>query len=456
MATTAITIPTDPALTEHVAAIRQLGRQTVKNVIEIGRRLSECKKLVGHGNWGCWLDREFAWSERSALRFMQVFKLAKSKSDKLSFLELPVSALYLLAAAPETVREARDEIIERAEAGESVSVAEVKQTIETAKGRNLTRPKLYRAMKLGDDVVNQLKGTSLDNAREQDELVILNRGAPKGELTDVVKQLVAAAVAGEKVSAIAYTKNGAAFRGDDSAKPNGARALMASRQEPADSLDFFPTPPWATRALIERVLPVLCIRDLARMDAWEPACGEGHMAEVLTEYFGRVIATDLHDYGYGEAPVDFLDGATKRDADWCITNPPFDDKAIRFVLRALKLARVGVAMFVRLQWLETIERYEQVFRDHPPTLVAFFVERVNLCKGRWEPDGTTATAYCWLVWIHGEQPRPPLWIPPGCREHLTSVDDVARFTTHPVTRGISGAPPPADDGLDVPEFRTAP
>jgi hypothetical protein len=235
---------------------------------------------------------------------------------------------------------------------------------------------------------------------------------------------------------------------------------MASRQEPADSLDFFPTPPFATRSLIERVLPPLGIRqsDLANMTAWEPACGEGHMAEPLAEHFGRVIATDIHDYGYGEAPVDFLSEDTSRDADWCITNPPFDDKAIRFVLRALKLARVGTAMFVRLQWLETIERYELVFRDHPPTLVSFFVERVNLCKGRWDPDGGTATAYCWLVWIHGQAPRPPFWIPPGCREHLTHPDDVVRFTTHPVTRKSAAPPADAGDGHGIPDFlrRTGP
>jgi hypothetical protein len=213
---------------------------------------------------------------------------------------------------------------------------------------------------------------------------------------------------------------------------NGARAIMAARQESADSLDFFPTPPFATRALIEHALPVLGRTDLLDMVAWECACGEGHMAEPLAEYFGRVIATDIHDYGYGEAPVDFLSEDTYHDADWCITNPPFGDKTVQFVLRALKLARVGVAMFVRLQWLETRKRYELVFRDHPPTLVCPFAERVPLCKGRWDPDGSTATAYIWLVWIQGEAPRPPFWIPPGCRARLTRPDDVTRFTTHPV------------------------
>ena len=123
------------------------------------------------------------------------------------------------------------------------------------------------------------------------------------------------------------------------------------------------------------------------------------------------------------------------------------------MLRALKLARVGVAVFQRLQWVETIERYESIFRDCPPTLVAFFVERVCLCKGRWDPDGSTATAYAWFTWIHGEAPRPPFWIPPGCRERLTLPDDVIRFTTHPVTR--KAVPPkatPPDDGLDIPQI----
>jgi hypothetical protein len=241
------------------------------------------------------------------------------------------------------------------------------------------------------------------------------------------------------------------------APTNAGRAIMARRQEPADSLDFFPTPPWATRALIECVFPVLGIRqsDLAKVTVWEPACGEGHMAEPLSEYFGRVIATDIHDYGYGEAPVDFLSEDTRRDADWGITNPPFGDKTVPFVLRLLKLARVGVAVFVRLQWLENPRRYELLFRDHPPTLVAIFAERVPLHEGRWEPDGDTLTAYCWLVWIHGVAPRPPFWIPPNCREQLTRPDDAVRFTTHPVTRK-SVAPPVESveqrDDLDIPKF----
>jgi hypothetical protein len=125
------------ALTEHVEVIRSLGKQTIANVIEIGRLLAECKKMVGHRNFGCWLDREFGWSERTAQRFLSVHELAGTKSDKLSDLELPVSSLYLLAA-PSTPEVVRNEIIARAESGEKITHKEVQKTI--AKVQSARKP----------------------------------------------------------------------------------------------------------------------------------------------------------------------------------------------------------------------------------------------------------------------------------------------------------------------------
>lgn len=242
---------------------------------------------------------------------------------------------------------------------------------------------------------------------------------------------------------------------------NGARSIMGSRQEPDDSLDYFPTPPWATRALIERVL---CghwnIPRDSLTNVWEPACGEGHMAEVFAEYFGRVWATDIHDYGYGTSDYDFINRAPNPpDAiDWIATNPPFGDLAEAFVLRALDLARVGVAMFFRLQWLETVGRYNNIFKPHPPALIAQFSERVPLCKGRWNPAGDTATAYLWLVWLKAERSGKTefIWISPGQREALTHDDDAERFTAHPVIKRIvpkdsNGSPIPHNENGEVTE-----
>jgi hypothetical protein len=121
-----------PILAEHADAIRSLGKRVIADVIEIGRRLTDAKQLAGHGNWIPWLDREFGWTEQTALNFIRVYELAESKN--FLDLSLPVSGLYLLAA-PSTSAEARDEIIERAAGGEKVTTAQVKATIGKGKSR---------------------------------------------------------------------------------------------------------------------------------------------------------------------------------------------------------------------------------------------------------------------------------------------------------------------------------
>lgn len=228
-----------------------------------------------------------------------------------------------------------------------------------------------------------------------------------------------------------------------------SRALMAQRREPPLSLDNFPTPPWATRALCELVLPRLGV-DASALTVWEPACGEGIMAAVLREYFKSVFSTDIYNYLLNKPCeglcYDFLndEAQMRRERnggkiyDWVITNPPFSgkqkcaeariDRSLEFILLALKRARLGVAMFVRTQWaVEGVTRYERLFKLRPPTVFAPFAERVPLCRGRWNPDGSTATAYCWLVWVKGKRSLPTFFIPPGQRKALTEPDDRRRF-----------------------------
>jgi len=90
----------------------------------------------------------------------------------------------------------------------------------------------HRRMKLGDAVVEKIKGTSLDRADEMDELVVLNRGAPEGEQTEIVKQLVERAAAGEAVSAIAEgTKVGATRRKKPDLKQAWRKRMVAAWEQ---------------------------------------------------------------------------------------------------------------------------------------------------------------------------------------------------------------------------------
>jgi hypothetical protein len=211
-------------------------------------------------------------------------------------------------------------------------------------------------------------------------------------------------------------------------RPGGfSTAVVARRSEPADSLDYFPTPPWATRAFCEHVLLPLAGPDVFKGDAIDPACGEGHMALALRDYFNLVTASDIHPYGFGGVN-DFLHpGAIYAPRDWVITNPPFN-AAAEFIHRALTIARVGVAMLVRTQFQEGQERYRAIFARRPPVVIAQYAERVPMHRGRWVVNGKTATAYQWMVWLREPHHGDPCfrWIPP-CQAQMSRHDDWLRF-----------------------------
>lgn len=200
---------------------------------------------------------------------------------------------------------------------------------------------------------------------------------------------------------------------------NRSSAVMQQRSEPHDSLDDFPTPPWATRALTEFLRPFgLCDYHVAR----DPAANRGHMVRPLQEAFNAVEAADVHDYGAGFAVEDYLFGPDPAAVDWTITNPPFR-LTEAFIDRARRTSRAGCAMLVRSAFLEGQGRYQRLFSSAPPTLVLQFSERVVMHKGRLAPEGSTATAYCWLVWLTGAAAGCRLhWLPP-CRARLERAGD---------------------------------
>lgn len=204
---------------------------------------------------------------------------------------------------------------------------------------------------------------------------------------------------------------------------NTSSAVMQQRSEPHDSLDDFPTPPWATRALCEwlRFNWADEPTDWPSFSCREPAANRGHMVKPLAEYFGQVIASDVHDYGAGFPVQDYLFPGDEPEVDWTITNPPFR-LAEQFIERASKLSRHGFAMIVRTAFLEGVGRHGSLFSVNPPSFVLQFTERVVMHKGTLSAKGSTATAYCWLVWIDGMVETRFDWIAP-CRKRLERPED---------------------------------
>ncbi len=199
---------------------------------------------------------------------------------------------------------------------------------------------------------------------------------------------------------------------------NTSSAVMQQRHEAHDSLDDFPTPPWATRALCEK----LKIEHWQLLSVNEPAANRGHMVGPLLEFFFDVYPSDIFDYGAGFKVEDYL-FALPKNVDWTITNPPFR-LAEQFIVKALNESSEGVAVIVRSAFLESVGRYKNLFSKHPPSHVLQFTERVVMHKGKLSEKGSTATAYCWIVWQQGQTNTKFDWIAP-CRKRLERAGDYA-------------------------------
>ena len=167
-----------------------------------------------------------------------------------------------------------------------------------------------------------------------------------------------------------------------------------------DQHDFYPTPPSATQALLDR-------EAFGRV-VWEPACGDGAISEVLKQKGYRVISSDIVDRGYGRVE-DFL--RSTRRPESIVTNPPYT-LAEEFVRKALAVTTNKVAMLLRLAFLESQQRY-RLFKETPLESVYVFSRRLSMAQGGAERLSSGAVAYAWFVWRHGYRGEPRIrWLPP--------------------------------------------
>lgn len=169
-----------------------------------------------------------------------------------------------------------------------------------------------------------------------------------------------------------------------------------------DGPDFFPTPAWATLALIDN--------EKFEGGIWEPACGNGAMSEVLAKTGCPVVSSDLYQRGFGEAGIDFLDN--DRTADNIVTNPPYNS-AEGFVASGVAKARNKFALLLRLAFLEGANRANTIFARNPPARVWVFSERITFYPAGAEVKGSGTTAYAWFVWDKAATGTELKWFKPG-------------------------------------------
>lgn len=169
----------------------------------------------------------------------------------------------------------------------------------------------------------------------------------------------------------------------------GARNYALEEREKDD---FYATEPKAVEMLLEK--------EKFNSNILEPACGMGHIANVLLQHKYDVTSFDIVDRGYGNVADFFNIDVWNGDI---VTNPPYKE-ALKFVQHAIDIVQNGakVAMFLRLLFLESKARGE-FFQKYPPKIVYVSSKRLTCAKnGDFERyRHSNAQAYAWFVWEKG-------------------------------------------------------
>lgn len=176
-----------------------------------------------------------------------------------------------------------------------------------------------------------------------------------------------------------------------------------------NKLDYYATPTVEVINILEEIEPNFINKSIL-----EPCVGGGHMANGIEEYIYKqgyiekvqLIGTDIRNRGYendiwelycGPEYDFFSDDYPFDEADWIVMNPPYS-VIEPFTIRALEIAKKGVIMLARLQFLEGEGRFDNILQYNPPTDVYVYVDRIQCWKDGLKPEGSSAQAYAWFVW----------------------------------------------------------
>jgi hypothetical protein len=128
--------------------------------------------------------------------------------------------------------------------------------------------------------------------------------------------------------------------------------------------DLYPTPTWPIEALLEHV-------SVKGLHVLEPACGRGHMSEVLKAAGAIVHSTDIEDYGYVgfNGLADFTTfNRIEFDLDAVITNPPFGPRgklAEAFIKTGLTIVGAGFMALLLPADFDSAKTRWHLFGDCP-------------------------------------------------------------------------------------------
>lgn len=185
-----------------------------------------------------------------------------------------------------------------------------------------------------------------------------------------------------------------------------------NRKEDREINDYYKTDPKALEVFLDKLE-----EDGVKLskNIWEPACGDCGLSDVLNKREYSVFSSDIVNRGsmLQHLTIDFFKMTEPWDGD-ILTNPPYS-MATQFVQHSLELVTDHryVIMFLKIQFLESQNRYDSLFSQCNLKYVYVNSNRYNTAKnGDFDKyKAAPALCYCWFIFQKGFKGEPAIrWI----------------------------------------------
>lgn len=186
----------------------QAGRLVMGHALEIGKRLTEAKAMVAHGEWGSYLETELHYTQTTANKLMKVFDeygasqigLFGPEVNSETFTNLTYSKALALLSVPREEREAFAQAVD----AEHLSTRELQQAIrerdEARKALQNSEARLadtQRTLADTDKQMTELRGKlqeAWDDVQAADEQAVENERALKARIAELESRPIDVAV----------------------------------------------------------------------------------------------------------------------------------------------------------------------------------------------------------------------------------------------------------------------
>ena len=167
--------------------------------------------------------------------------------------------------------------------------------------------------------------------------------------------------------------------------------------------DFYETPEWCTRALMESLeIDIALSHKIV-----EPCAGNGAISRVIKEYVPKctLVQYELNKNKkleqYGDVTFgDFLKNVRKdRDVNYVITNPPFTYSQEFIDACRTNYPNAEIIMLLPFSFLGSAKRHDW-WKKNTPNMFSVLSDRPSFTD-----DGKTdSSVYAWYRWLYSNEP----------------------------------------------------